>query len=128
MTCDECKAHTSAWFDGELEGDFLPQILRHAGECDRCRAFMSRLPQQVRLVRTSREDLELQAMIENDRRDFFSAKSFVNSHIRTPLAAAAAIILIILTLAIERTISDRAQDRLQEWGSMPSVEQSRRLQ
>jgi predicted anti-sigma-YlaC factor YlaD len=128
MTCDECKEQTSIWFDGELEGDSLPQILRHAGECDSCRAFMSRLPRQVRLVRTAREDLATPTTIATDRRDIFSAKGFVNSHIRTPLAAAAAIILIILTLAIERTISDRAQDRLQEWGSMPSVEQSRRLQ
>ena len=128
MTCAECKELISAWFDGELEGDLFPQILRHAGECDSCRAFMTRLPRQVQLVRTSREDLATQAMIEHDRGDFFSAKGFVNSYIRTPLAAAAAIILIILTLATERTISDRVQERLQELGSMPSVEQSRRLQ
>jgi predicted anti-sigma-YlaC factor YlaD len=127
MTCVEYKELISVWFDGELEADEFSHLLDHVSQCAGCRPFMEHLPRQVRLVYALRSARVPSEPLEAERALFPTATRFLDSHIRAPIAIAAAIILVVLTIAIERTLSDRGRDHFEEWGSAPSAEQTRGL-
>lgn len=109
MTCAEYREYTSAWFDGEAIEASFEDLVGHIHHCVQCRAFMSRLPRQAALLReipgagTAFASLKQQDA-EGQERGLFALPGF-----NIPMAIAAAIILIVLTVAVEQNVSDARQ-------------------
>jgi hypothetical protein len=115
MTCEAYRQIASAWFDGEEEGDAFPQLLRHVAECGRCSEFMGSLPRQTRLVGQLRGDNEETVPGSADAGEPQETYGFFTARIRAPLAAAAAIILVLITLAVERSLSTHEREATAGW-------------
>jgi hypothetical protein len=109
MTCDEHKGRVSAWFDGDLDEWAFENTFNHLKECSTCRGFMTRLPRAILLMRSLRPR-ELDSRELGGNRTFQAPASATTGRFSAPLAAAAAIMIILLTIAVERNLSGLDSD------------------
>lgn len=103
MTCNEYREATSAWYDGEEAGILFADLLEHVRACAVCRHYMAHLPAQAALLRRHPlpvEDLQRGSGISLQ-------KGLTGYRFNAPLAVAAAIILVIMTLAIQGNLEGR---------------------
>jgi len=120
MTCDEHKGRVSAWFDGFLDESAFQYTFEHLKECSTCRAFMTQLPRQVLLMRSLRpRELDSSDLGVERRRDQ-PTTYFTTERFSAPLAAAAAILLILLTIGVELNLS--APDPSRQHGGAETTE------
>ena len=103
MTCHDYREATSAWYDGEKAGIQFTDLLEHVQVCPECRHFMARLPGQAALLRRHPDPVGGAQMGSGMR----SPKSLFGDRFNAPLAVAAAIILVILTVAIQGNLQGR---------------------
>jgi predicted anti-sigma-YlaC factor YlaD len=120
MTCEECKLRASAWFDGEEDGQTFVRILQHLSGCASCSSFLGALPRQSSLLRDCREEYQNIHTEGSDHVPIETETSFFTSYVRAPLAAAAAIILVVISLALEHGLSNQTA-AAGDWGGATPV-------
>jgi len=106
MSCEEFREAASAWFDGEGAEEAFEGITAHLSTCENCRLFVGGMPRQARLVRQLRDDPPGEPGYHPNREQFLEERGFFTSYIRAPLAAAAAIILVVMSLAVDHVLSN----------------------
>lgn len=114
MTCDEHKERISIWFDGHLDEKAYERTFDHLRECVTCRTFMARLPHQAMLLRSLRpSERQSGTIIAEPYHSRLPAHS-PDRRFNAPLAAAAAILLTLLTIAIQSSLLDRDPSQYDE--------------
>lgn len=118
MRCDEYREATSAWYDGEKAGIQFADLLEHVHACPECRHYMAHLPGQAALLRRHPVPVEVPQIGPGMR----GPKGLFGDRFNAPLAVAAAIILVILTIAIQGNLQSRSSyaPEFQENGVRPS--------
>lgn len=104
MTCDAYREATSTWYDGEQTGLAFAELLGHVHGCPECRHYMAHLPRQAALLRRS----AVPADVSHPRPHMRKPQGLFGDRFNAPLAVAAAIILVILTIAIQGNLQGRA--------------------
>jgi predicted anti-sigma-YlaC factor YlaD len=104
MTCAEFREYTSAWFDGEATDASFEELVGHVHHCVHCRSFMSRLPRQAAMLREIPGAGTAFASLKPDHKQEREQTSFAFFNFNGPMAIAAAIVLVILTIAIEQNL------------------------
>jgi predicted anti-sigma-YlaC factor YlaD len=127
MTCAEYREYTSAWFDGEATDASFEDLVGHVHHCVHCRAFMSRLPRQAALLKEIPGAGTAFTPLKPDHKEEETQPSFAFFNFNVPMAIAAAILLVILTLAIEQNIADNHQVPLMERSTMNIALQGREI-
>ena len=108
MKCEECRELASAWIDGEAEPGVVPALLMHLSECSDCRSFFSFLPAQIRLLREEGSQSRPRPLLQQIAPLLLHYRRKNRTHIPASLAAAAAIIAIVMTLAVESNLQHDA--------------------
>jgi predicted anti-sigma-YlaC factor YlaD len=103
MTCHDYREATSVWYDGEQAGMDFTTLLAHVHACTACREYMARLPRQAALLRR----YPVPAGDAPGASALSEQKRFTGYRLNAPLAVAAAIILVILTVAIQGNLQGR---------------------
>jgi predicted anti-sigma-YlaC factor YlaD len=114
MTCAEYREYTSAWFDGEVTDVAFQELIGHVHHCVHCRSFMSRLPRQAAMLKEIPGAGTAFASLKLDHKEEQAQPSFSFFNLNVPMAIAAAILLVILTVAIEQNMTDNHQVPLME--------------
>ncbi len=95
MTCQDYRAMASVWFDGESDAHEFDDLVEHLHGCPTCRAFLGRIPRQSAALRS------FPAGLGTGVHDHAAPRGFASYSLNAPLAVAAAIILVILTIAVQ---------------------------
>jgi predicted anti-sigma-YlaC factor YlaD len=103
MTCHDYREATSVWFDGEQGGIEFTELLAHVHGCEGCRAYMGRLPGQASLLRR----YPVPVIDGHTGSGAPEQKGIAGYRLSAPVAVAAAIILVILTVAIQGNLQGR---------------------
>lgn len=128
MTCAEYREYTSAWFDGEVSDAAFEELVGHVHHCETCRSFLSRLPRQAAMLRVIPGAGSAFASLEHAGAGEGIRKASAFSTFNAPLAVAAGIILIIMTLAVESNLAERSSEREDQWSRPALLQQPVRPQ
>ena len=103
MTCNEYREATSAWYDGEVAGMEFADLIEHVHACPACSHYMAHLPGQAALLRRHAVPVREPQIGAG----MLGPRGLFGDRFNAPLAVAAAIILVILTVAIQGNLQGR---------------------
>jgi len=114
MTCQEYREEASAWFDGESGPQAFEHLVMHAHDCASCREFLGRMPGQSALLR------RYPSMIGETSLQYPARQRSTQYRFNAPLAVAAAIMLVILTIAVQGNLQGRSGYPMDGQGERPA--------